>query len=36
MSVTPGGSTPEAFDKIIRSDIDIFLRMAKPAGLRAR
>lgn len=35
MSFTPGGSTPEAFDKMIRSDIDSFVRMAKQARLRA-
>ncbi len=34
MSFAPGGSTPEEFDKIIRSDIDTFVRMAKVAGLR--
>ena len=34
MSFAPSGSTPEEFDKIIRSDIDTFVRMAKVAGLR--
>ena len=34
MSFAPGGSTPEEFDKIIRSYIDTFVRMAKVAGLR--
>ena len=36
MSFVPGGSTPEAFDKMIRSDIDTFVRMAKLAGMRAK
>jgi tripartite-type tricarboxylate transporter receptor subunit TctC len=36
MSFTPGGSTPEEFDKMVRSDIDTFVRMAKLAGLRAK
>ena len=36
MSFVPGGSTPEEFDTMIRSDIDTFVRMAKLAGMRAR
>lgn len=36
MSFSPSGSTPEEFDKMIRADIDTFVRMAKLAGLRAK
>ncbi len=34
MAFTPVPTTPAEFDKILRSDIETFIRMAKIAGLR--
>ena len=34
MGFVPSSSTPEAFEKMVRTDIEIFTRMAKIAGLR--
>ena len=36
MGFAGAGTTPEEFEKIVRSDIDTFVRMAKVAGLRAK
>jgi tripartite-type tricarboxylate transporter receptor subunit TctC len=34
MGFSPSSSTPEEFDKLVRADIQTFIRMAKEAGLR--
>ncbi len=36
MGFAPSSSTPEEFEKIVRADIQIFIKMARLAGLRAK
>jgi tripartite-type tricarboxylate transporter receptor subunit TctC len=36
MGFVPAPSTPDEFSKIVRADIEIFIKMARTAGLRAK
>jgi len=36
MSFVPSGSTPEEFEKMVRADIEVFIKMARIAGLRSK